>query len=436
MKSESIFKIFVKYVSQNVIGMIGLSCYILADTFFVSKGLGANGLTALNLAISIYSFIHGTGLMIGIGGATRFSILKSHKDDHGANSAFSHSIWMSLAAGIFFFLFGLFGSGFLSRILGADNTTFALTNSYLKTIMCFAPFFILNNTLLAFVRNDGNPKLAMIGMLVGSLSNIILDYIFIFPLGMGMFGAAFATGLAPVISIGLLSIHFIKKKNQFHLIKCPISFHAIRKISALGVSSLISEISSGVVLIVFNLSILSLVGNVGVAAYGVVANLALVAVSCYTGIAQGIQPIVSRSYGAGERKQPLQILRYALITALVFSAVLYALVWLFAAPLTAIFNSENNATLATLAASGLRLYFTGFIFCGINIIGASYFSSTDLPSKGFIISVTRGIIAIIPSVLLLSSLFGMTGVWLSFTSAEIITALVTLLCFVNFKKRR
>ena len=141
---------FFKYVSLNVLGMAGLSCYILADTFFISKAMGAKGLAALNLAISIYSIIHASGLMFGIGGATRYTILKSRRDDGEADRTFTQTILCGLMAGGIFLAAGLFLSRRLAVLLGADAGTLAMTETYLKTILCFSPGFLLNNILLAF----------------------------------------------------------------------------------------------------------------------------------------------------------------------------------------------------------------------------------------------------------------------------------------------
>ncbi len=215
MNNTNCFKEFVKYSSLNVLGMIGLSCYILADTFFISKGLGTNGLTALNLAIPIYSFIHGSGLMIGIGGGTKYSILKSQNDKEAANRTFTNAVILALGFAIVFFVIGFFFSETIVQMLGADETVFQMSKTYLQVILLFAPMFIMNNVLLCFVRNDGAPQLSMIAMLVGSLSNIVLDYIFIFPFKMGIFGAVLATGLAPVISMFVLSPFSLKRKITF-----------------------------------------------------------------------------------------------------------------------------------------------------------------------------------------------------------------------------
>jgi len=435
MEQVCILKTFRKYVTLNVLGMIGLSCYILADTYFVSKGLGTNGLASLNLAISIYSFVHGLGLMIGIGGATKYAILKAKQEHEEANKIFSTSINLGIIIGILITLIGIFLSKPLSRILGANEHTFAMTNTYLKTILSFAPFFILNNVLIAFVRNDGDPKLSMAGMLIGSFSNVILDYIFIFPLNMGMFGAAFATGLAPIISLCILSLHFIKNNNNFSYKKIRISIKRIFSICSLGTSSLITEISSGIVLIIFNIVILNLEGNTGVAAYGIVANLSLVSASIFTGIAQGIQPLISSFYGNKNVISIKKIFRYAIVLSLIIAVCLYIIVFVFSNQLVSIFNSENNDLLRELAVIGLRLYFIGFLFAGINIITASFFSSIEQARLGFIISIVRSVVAIIPVVLALSSIFGINGVWTSFPCAELISFVIVAVCLKKHNEK-
>jgi putative MATE family efflux protein len=415
---KSILKNFVKYVSLNILGMIGLSCYILADTFFVAKALGATGIAALNFSISIYSVVHGTGLMIGIGGATRYSILKSQNKAKRANGVFTTCMKLGVLIGIIFAIIGIFGSKSLALILGADISTLPLTKTYLTTILCFAPFFIINNIMLAFVRNDNNPNLSMTAMLTGSFSNIVLDYIFIFPLGMGMFGAAFATGLAPIISLGILSIHFVKRKNNFKYIKNRLIWSSTLDIFSLGLSAFITEVSSAVALITFNLVILRLKGNLGVASYGIVANIALVGVSIFTGIAQGIQPLISKGYGLKNYGVLRKVLKLALATSLSIALVIYLGMFFNADSIIRIFNSEQNLEIAQIAKIGFRIYFIGFFFAGINIIMAMYLSAAENAKDAFIISVARGCIIIVPMVLLLSRIWNMAGIWFAFVLTE------------------
>ena len=414
--------------------MLGLSFYILADTFFVSRALGADGLTALNLAIPVYSFINGSGLMLGIGGGTKYSILRSQKNKAKANQAFTNAVVLTgIVAGIFCLL-GIFCSGPMVRMLGANESVFQMTKTYLQVILLFAPMFMANNLLLCFVRNDGNPHLAMAAMICGSLSNIILDYIFIFPLGMGLFGAAFATGLAPVISILILSPYLINKRNQFHLKKCRLSANLLLDIFSSGLPSLITEVSSGIVIIVFNMILLRIAGNIGVAAYGVIANLSLVVMAVYTGIAQGIQPVLSSNYGAGNHKNVTAILRYAVTAVIVISACVYLCIFFGAEPITGVFNSSHNKTLQDIAAAGLKIYFTASVFAGFNVVAAVYFTSTEYPRPAHIISILRGFVIIIPMAFLLSALGGITGVWAAFPTTELLVSLIGMILLFQFHK--
>ena len=202
---------FSCYIFLSVLGMLGVSCYILADTFFVSKGLGTNGLAALNIAIPVYNFIHGTGLMLGMGGATKFSVYKSQNRIREIDQIYTNTVYAAIAFAAVFFLTGIFFSEHLAVLLGADSYTMEMTETYLKWLLLFGPAFLFNDVLLCFLRNDNQPQLTMKAQLIGSFSNIVLDYIFIFPMQMGMFGAIFATGLSPVISILIMLPHCLKK---------------------------------------------------------------------------------------------------------------------------------------------------------------------------------------------------------------------------------
>ena len=332
-------------------------------------------------------------------------------------------------------LLGIFASAQIARLLGANEAVFEMSKTYLQVILLFAPMFMLNDLLLCFVRNDGAPQLSMAGMIGGSLSNIVLDYIFIFPCGMGIFGAVLATGLAPVISIMIISPFFFKKKNTFHFRKCRISAQRLAGILSSGLPSLITEVASGIVMIVFNMIILKLEGNVGVAAYGVIANLSLVVTAIYTGIAQGIQPLMSTSYGAGSRRQINAFLRYGLGAVLIVSVIVYGTLFAGADSVAAIFNSENNAMLQQIAVVGLKIYFLGCIFAGFNIVISIYFTSTEFALPAHIISLGRGFIVIIPAAFALGAAAGMTGVWCAYPVSELIVSLIGAGLFAASQKR-
>ena len=419
---------FFKYASPGILGQVGISCYILADTFFVSRGTGATGLAALNIALPLYNLMNGLGLMIGVGSATHFTICRAQNQQEDADRTFTHAVWLGLATGLLFLLLGIFAADPLARMLGADAETFPLTSVYLRTLLCFGPFFILNNVLLAFVRNDGGPSRAMCGMILGSLSNVVMDYIFIFPLGMGMFGAALATGVAPIISMLILSGHLRSPSRGFHLLRTHFRLKLLPTLCTPGLPSLISELSSGIVLLLFNQVLLQLVGNIGVAAYGIVANLALVAVAIFTGLSTGIQPLVSHSSGIGEAASLRRLFRYGILTALTIATILFMVVFVFASPIAAAFNSEGDPLLAGYAITGLRIYFLGFWCAGFNIVSAAFFSASGRSAQGFAISLMRGVLVIPPVLLALTAFAGIGGVWATFPTVEAIVAILTLIC--------
>lgn len=418
-------KKFVKYVSQNMLGMVGISVYILADTYFISVAVGADGITALNLVLPIYNLIFAIGSMIGVGSAIRF-IVERGKENADAENYFFHALLWALIFGIFFILAGIFVPDKLIALLGGDAQIIGIGKNYTRIFMCFTPFFMWNLICNAFVRNDGNPSVAMAATLISSLFNIVFDYILMFPLGLSMEGAALATAFSPVIGILICCTHFRSKK-------CTIRFRpvlpSVKKLffcCQVGVSSFVGEISSGVITVVFNMIILKLAGNIGIAAYGVIANTSLVTVALFSGIAQGTQPLISESYSNGSHKNVVSYLKMAVTTSISIAALLIVFIFAFAPSITAIFNGEHNELLATYAENGLRLYFTGFLFAGINIIGTSCLSAIEAAKYAFVASVSRGFIAIILFAFLLSALFGLTGVWLAFPAAEFVTMLITI----------
>ena len=431
--SPTIFGQFIRYASLNVLGMFGISLYILADTFFIANGVGADGLTALNLAVPAYNFLHGCALMLGLGGATRYTVSKSQGKTAHANKFFTHTILLATLFSTFFFCVGLVFAAPLARILGANAEVFDMTYTYLRIILLFAPAFIFNEVFLAFVRNDGAPHLAMYAMVGGSLANILFDYIFIFPLHMGIFGAVLATGCSPLFGMLIQSIYRIRRKNQFHLVRTGLSASLTGSTLALGFSSLVTEVSSGVVMIVFNMLMLRLEGNTAVAAYGVIANLILVVIAIFTGIGQGIQPLISHAYGRGERQHALQYRRYGLFLMAAFSVTIYAGILFSADGITTAFNSEQNPLLQQIAVKGLRIYFAGILFAGFNIVLSFYFTSIEKAVPAQVISLARGLLIIVPLSILLANILGMTGVWMSFPISELLVSFLGLFFLVKQK---
>ena len=418
-------KQFFKYVSQNIFGLLGTSCYILADTYFIAQAAGTDGVTLLNLCLPIYNFIFAIGSMIALGSATRYAIAKAQNDARGQRY-FSNAILCAVLASIPWMLAGVFAPGALLRLMGGDAGIVALGIPYARIFLLFTPFFMCNYIVSAFVRNDGDPSLAMVATLSGSLFNVVFDYIFMFPLGLGLAGAALATAVSPIISIAICSRHFLKKENTLQFVRQMPSVRLLGQSCQLGISGFVGELSSGVTTTVFNFLLLGLAGNVGVAAYGVVANFALVATAIFNGVAQGAQPLVSRCYGQNDHAGARKLLLLGSGTVLVLAAVLYAAVFGLTDTLVSWFNSENSVQMAQYAHTGMRMYFVGYFFAGFNIMAAGYLSAVNRPVEASITSICRGMVAIVACSLVLSAVFGMPGVWAAFPASELLTALLTL----------
>lgn len=415
----------MKYVSQNMLGMVGMSVYILADTYFISVAVGTNGITALNLVLPIYNLIFAIGSMIGVGSAIRY-VVEQNKKSPKADGYFFHALLWALIISLFFIFVGVFLPDKLIALLGGDAVIVATGKNYTRIFMCFAPFFMWNYICNAFVRNDGNPSIAMAATLFSSLFNIVFDYVLMFPLGLSMEGAALATGFSPVIGILICCIHLKSDKCSIKLKPTLPSFCRLLYCCQVGVSSFVGEISSGVITVVFNMIILRLAGNTGVAAYGVVANTSLVAVALFNGIAQGSQPLISESYSKGRHKDVSTYLKMAVTTSISVAVLLLVCIYLYAPAITAVFNGEHDVALASYAENGLRLYFIGFLFAGINIVGTAILSAVESAKYAFAASILRGFVAIILFAFLLSALIGLNGVWLAFPAAEFVTMLITV----------
>ena len=430
---NNIRKLFARYVSLNILGMIGLSCYVLADSFFISLAKGADGLTALNLVLPLYNLIFAIGSMIGVGSAIRFAIARA-RGDKDCDNYLPNALFFTTVIGLVFSIAGILFPDKILMVLGADDQIVSVGTTYTRIFMSFAPIFMWNYVANAYVRNDGAPSIAMAATLSSSLFNILFDYVLMFPLGLGMTGAALATALSPIIGISVCLVHLLSKKSNVKIKMCRPSLKRLSASCQVGVAAFVAEISSGVITLIFNFIILKLAGNIGVAAYGIVANVSLVAVAVFNGVAQGSQPLVSSSYGKRDMEDVRTLKRLSFATTVTLAIVMYTAIFIFTHGIVKVFNSENSVQLTEYAVVGVRLYFTGILFAGINIVGGSYLSATEKAKGAFIVSVLRGFILITSFAFIMSILFGMNGVWLSYMAAELCTTIVFLILNGKYAK--
>lgn len=422
MKTSELRNTFFKYIFFSILSTISISVYILADTYFIAKAMGSDGLTALNLCLPVFNFINGCGLMFGIGGGSRFSMLYCRTGRDETDRVFTNAFWAALAAGLGFLLAGVFFSKPLTRMLGADSAVFPLAHSYLKTVLRFAPAFVMNNLLVCFLRNDGAPRLAMAGVVGSNAANIVLDWLFMFRLDMGMRGAALATCIAPLISMAIMSIHFLTGWNAFRLRMLLPSREMVRDIVSLGLHTFVTECSGGIVIIVFNFVIYRLCGNIGIAAYGVTANLAIVFTAIFTGLSGGVQPLLCKYHGGKNTEASNYLLRLSLRTAVITALCAYGLVYTHCAGLVSVFNGQSDPQFTALAENGVRLYFLFMPFMGINAVFSVCFTSCEKPLLSQIVSLLRGVILVVPLTFVFLKMRSMNGIWLTVPIAEMLTA--------------
>ena len=250
---------------------------------------------------------------------------------------------------------------------------------------------------------------------------------------MGISGAALATAMAPGVSILINSCHFFGKNCSLKIRWRRPSIRRLLSGCQLGVSAFVGEMSSAITMAVFNFLLLGIAGNTGVAAYGVVANYSLIAMAVFNGISQGTQPLLSQAYG--QKKELASLLRWGVLTSLVVECLTVFVVWKWTDFLVAMFNSEGNQFLASYAYDGMRLYFPGYMAAGINLMFITFFSATNQAKEAFIASILRGAVAITLCAVLMSMIWGMNGIWLSFLVAEGITLLVVVKMLKKSEKK-
>ena len=269
----------------------------------------------------------------------------------------------------------------------------------------------------------------MIASLAGNLFNIVFDYVLVFPCNLDMLGAALATGFSPIVSILILSLHVIRKKNTFHCRKTKLSLRTYGGICSLGLAPFINELSFAAVLMVFNGLFKRLGGDTAIAAYAIIINVFYVVNSVFNGIANGTQPTISFSYGQSDHQKIRRILRYALITVASVAVVLYIAIFFGANGIASIFNTQGVKELQDAATLGMRLFFISSLFSGFNLLFSYYFSASNKGGYAQLITVLRGLVTIIPIAYLFSYLWKMTGLWLATPAAELVTLVVTLCIF-------
>lgn len=425
LTTKSVNKVYLKYLIPTLLGMLSNSIYCIVDIYFVSAGSGSQGLAAMNICMPVFTILSCVGLLFGVGGATIMSISQGSGDMNTRNKAFSVSVFMMLIVGLLFTVFGLLFRREFSYLLGSDDQLLPLVLEYLTPVMCSALPFVLMYSLSVLLRADNNPKLAMAALMVGNISNIILDYVFVSVFHMGIFGASVATSIAPVLSLIAASFHFILRKNTVHFKLRSFDPKVIGRILSVGIGSGIMELSAGAIIFMFNSAILNLGGEVYLAAYAVITNIAYVFKGLLNGFAQAAQPLISTNFGSGIIKRCSKSLRVCLIYSSVFCIVCYGIITVVPGFIVSFF-SNGDTNMEAIASKGMIMYFSSLLFTGINTMLMYFFQSIEQGRKSLLLAVCKGFLFVTLGLWILTSLLGVEGVWYAVLFGEVLTFIIAL----------
>lgn len=280
LRETPVLKLFLSYLFPSLFGMVLMAINILVDGIFVSNGVGALALAGVNIAVPIFSILLSISLWIGMGGATLYSIEIGKGDIDKARSIFTQSIIMTVSIVGLLVVFGLWKQEQIAYLFGASSKVLPYVEDYLHVILLFGVVYVLENILSIFVRNDGNPKLAMLGLITTSVLNIILNYVFIFQMNMGVEGAAYGTALSTVVGLLVLTSHFFNRKSNLKLTYFHFDLKSCLEILKIGSPSFITEGSAAIAVVGYNIAFSHFVGEVGVTSYAIV-NYYTLFLLCY-----------------------------------------------------------------------------------------------------------------------------------------------------------
>ena len=426
--------LYIRYLAPSVSASLVTSIYILADTIMVGRGCGAEALAALNLVLPLFAVLYACGMLFGVGGGVLYSVALGSQDTERARSVWSTASVLAVLTAAALTVLGLVFFRPLCYVLGADESNIKMVMEYAIFVVAGAPIFLLSSFLQAFVRNDRDPKRAMAAVLTGSVVNIVFDYIFIFNFKLGLTGGAVATVMGNILTVLVLCTHFRTPQNGLHFVRRAVRLRPAGEIIAAGAPSFFIEAATGLITFTFNRQILRYLGHLGVVAYGVVANYALVMQSLFNGTGQAAQPIMAANFGASQRERVHAVQRMGLVTVLIFAALAVTCAFAIPREMTALFVKLSDDLLA-LSIPAVRTYFLAFIPFGVNLFLTTYLQAVVRPVPALAIMVLRGVVLPVAFAFLLPAVFDGAAIFAAVPCAEtIVCVLASIFVFLGMKK--
>ncbi|MGL4799126.1 MAG: MATE family efflux transporter [Cellulosilyticaceae bacterium] len=423
-------KEFFKYAVPSALAMFISSLYTVIDGIFVGQGVGDMALAAVNIVLPFTVLLFGLASMFAIGGGSLVS-----KNIGAENIDRAVSIFRQV------FKFLLIVSGILSigcivfteqivTLLGATDNLKGLAVEYLRFYAIFCIPNLIGIVLSSFVRNDGKPKLAMISTIAGALTNIVLDYIFIFELGLGIKGAAIATGLGQIVTVSVLLPHFIMKKGYLTFGKVKINVSDLKEFSRIGFPSFFAQASYSVIVLLHNIMIVKYIGEMGISAYSILNYITTNTYMVLYGLTLGVQPLISYNYGRKDKTKMLGFFKITCVSSVVITTLFVIISFVLGPKIIGIFTTDT--VIADLAYTALRISSLSYFAVGLNLNTLVYFQALERPKYSNLSCLLRSIIYLPVCLFVLYKIFGANGIWAGSLVAEILT-FMTIKAVANVK---
>ncbi len=410
------------YIFPAVGSLFVTYLYNVMDGIFVGQGVGSAALGAVNIGVPFITFAVAIVAMFPMGGATIIAIRMGRDDKAGANQAFMSALTLTILTAVALTIMGTVFSQQIVDLSGArdlGDEMRRMSADYLFYYSAFSLPMLMSNCLSVFVRNDGSPTLSFAGMCAGAVSNIFLDWLFIFPLQLGVIGAAVASGLGQIVSLLVLLSHFIRKHGNLRIRRFTIQPALIRKICKRGAPEAVTQLTTPVTALCYNLVLAGLVGDIGVSTYSVLSFIYSLANAVLSGVAQGLQPLWGNSYGKQDTKEINDYFRFGITVNLVLSVLVYAGLVFFNEPTICIFSQE--IVLVKAASKALPVFALSFIPMALNLVYTSLLYSTKRTKQSDIIAICRGIVIKAIAIFCIPVIWGVKAIWAAPFAAEMIT---------------
>ena len=416
-----------RYIFPAMGGLFVTYLYNVVDGIFVGQGVGAAALGAVNIGVPFITFSVAVAAMFPMGGATVVAIRMGRGDKEGANHAFMTSVALTLLVSLLLTMAGMVFCDQIIDMSGGRTLGKAMRDmaaDYLFYYCAFSIPMLMSTCLSAFVRNDGSPTLSFAGMCVGAGANIFLDWLFIFLMDMGVIGAAIASGLGQVFSVAVLLSHFVRRQGSLRFRRFHLSGALAMKICKRGVPEAVSQLTTPVTALCYNLMLARLVGDIGVSTFSVLSFIYSLANAILSGVAQGLQPLWGNCYGEQDTDGMNEYFRWGIRINATLSVAIYGLLLFFTEPVIRIFNQDLE--LVQNASAALPLFSLSFIPMALNLIYTAFLYSTKRTLQADAISFSRGIVLKVAAIFCLPALLGGDTIWLAPLAAELLTLLLAL----------